>query len=222
MKALSHIIDLTMTLDESHRGVAFETKYTVEQDGWNARTLHLYSHAGTHLDAPFHFGCSDVTVDQIPLGSCMGKAHLVNATDIPAKGLIETACLGDLEDQFQVGDSLLIHTNWSREVSRQDHYRDNFPRISEGLALWCAEKGVKILGVESPSVADVNNLEEVTRIHHILLEAGILIVEGLTNLDQLQESQVFFAAIPLKIGAGDGTPCRAFAIPGNQSLLGSL
>jgi len=205
------ITDLTMTLEDGQRGVAFEPKYTMEKDGWNARTLHLYSHAGTHLDAPLHFGCGETTVDQIPLDRFMGAAHVVDLTDIKPRAKITVAHLGEVAEVFLPGESLLLATGWSRHAGDPAYYRDHFPRIGEELARWCVEKGVKILGVEPPSVADVNNLEEVTRIHQILLGAGIVIVEGLTNLDQLGAHKVFFAAPPLKIGGGDGTPCRAFA-----------
>ena len=72
-----------------------------------------------------------------------------------------------------------------------------------------------MLGVETPSIADVNNLPEVTLIHKILLGGGVNIVEGLTNLDALAPGEkVFFAALPLKIAGGDGCPCRAFAFEG--------
>ena len=37
-------------------GVEFETKFTLGRDGWNARTLHLHSHAGTHMDFRFDDG----------------------------------------------------------------------------------------------------------------------------------------------------------------------
>ncbi|NJM37110.1 MAG: hypothetical protein HC845_04120 [Akkermansiaceae bacterium] len=63
-------------------------------------------------------------------------------------------------------------------------------------------------------MADVNDMAELTRIHQILLEANITIVEGLTHLDALSQEQVFFVAAPLKIEGGDGCPCRAFAIEG--------
>lgn len=68
------------------------------------------------------------------------------------------------------------------------------------------------IGVEPPSVADVNALDELTRIHKILLQAGVTIVEGLTNLESLTQQRVFFVAAPLKLESGDGAPCRAFAI----------
>ena len=112
------------------------------------------------------------------------------------------------------GESLLLHTGWSRHVNNPQHYRDNFPRIADDLAHWCAEKEVNVLGVEPPSVADVNNKDELTRIHKILLGANITIVEGLANLEALTQERVFFVAAPLKIEGGDGCPCRAFAIEG--------
>jgi arylformamidase len=96
-------------------------------------------------------------------------------------------------------------------VNDPQHYRDAFPRISEELARWCVTHQVNVLGVEPPSVADVNDMTELTLIHQILLGANITIVEGLSGLDQLTSEKIFFVAAPLKIEGGDGCPCRAFA-----------
>lgn len=51
-----------------------------------------------------------------------------------------------------------------------------------------------------------------TAIHHILWKGQVVIVEGLTALDQLTEKFVTFVALPLKVQDGDGAPCRALAI----------
>jgi kynurenine formamidase len=91
-------------------------------------------------------------------------------------------------------------------------YRDELPRVSRDLALWCVNRQVRILGVEPPSVADVNNREEVEQIHAILLNGGVIIIEGLTNLEAISSSRVIFAAFPLKIKDRDGPPVRAVAI----------
>lgn len=200
------------------RGVEFESARTVERDGWNARTLHLYSHAGTHMDAQTHFAAGPETIDQIPLEHCMGPAWVVKLDGLQPKALIAIAHLGTVATKFQAGESLLLRTDWSRHVDNPQYYRDYFPRLGEELARWCVEKKVNLLGVEPPSVADVNNREELTRIHRILLGGGVTIVEGLTNLDALREPRVFFAALPLKIDGGDGCPCRAFALEGELAL----
>src|SRR5207244_4365178 len=99
---------------------------------------------------------------------------------------------------FPPGESLLLRTDWHRHAADSAIYRDGLPRISEELAEWCVARRVNMLGVEPPSVADVNNLPEVTRIHQILLGGGITIVESLAHLDQLTQPRVFFAALPLK------------------------
>jgi len=205
------LIDLTLTLKPDMRGVEWEPARTLEADGWNARTLHLYSHCGTHMDAPWHFGCSESFIDETPLERCLTKAHVVRLPDTQPRELLTVSHLGDLANSFPAGDSLLLHTGWSSFVEDDQRYRLELPRISEELAHWCVENKVAVLGVEPPSVADVANLPEVTLIHQILLGGDVTIVEGLTNLDQLPDHPVLFGAMPLKIEQGDGCPCRAFA-----------
>jgi len=209
------IIDLTLTLRHGMRGVEFEMTRTLERDGWNARTLHLYSHAGTHMDAQTHFAAGLESIDQIPLERCTGHAWVIQLTGLEPKALITTAHLAEVTEKLQPGESLLLHTGWSRHIDNSQFYRDCFPRISDELARWCVERRVRILGVESPSVADVNNLEELTRIHQILLSGGVTIVEGLTNLEAISEQRVWVAALPLKIEGGDGSPCRVIAVEDN-------
>jgi len=68
------------------------------------------------------------------------------------------------------------------------------------------------LGVEPPSVADVNDKEELISVHQALLGAGIVVVEGLANLEALQQDEVTFIALPLKLEGGDGSPVRAIAV----------
>lgn len=204
------IIDLTRTLENNQPGVEIQQKFTRTENGWNAKTLSLYSHACTHLDAPRHFLDNGVTLDQIPLEKFMGMAHLVDITNLKPRDLIRVEHLGLADEDITEGDSLILMTGWSRHFDNADYYRDEFPRISEELARWCLENRIKMLGVEPPSVADVNNLSEVTRIHEILLSGGIVIVEGLVNLESIPEKKVHLSAIPLKIKDGDGCPCRAF------------
>ncbi|MSU24922.1 MAG: cyclase family protein [Opitutus sp.] len=209
--ASSRLIDLTLPLTPGQRGVSTEPKYTVARDGWNAATWHLYSHAGTHMDSQFHFEAGPETIDTKPLEKCIGPACVVNLTPLAPRTLLTVAHLGAVATTFIDGESLLLRTDWHRYASEPTIYRDGLPRISEELATWCVTHRVKILGVEPPSIADVNNLPEVTLIHKILLGGGVTIVEGLAYLDQLTQPRVFFGALPLKLAGGDGCPVRAFA-----------
>ncbi|MHC4520627.1 MAG: cyclase family protein [Planctomycetota bacterium] len=205
------IIDLTLPLENGQRGVSIEPARRIETDGWNATTLHLYSHCGTHMDAPKHFGVTDQTIDLIRLEQCMGPAWVADLSGIEPRALIQVDDLGPVRDNLRAGDGLLLRTGWSQRADNPS-YRNALPRVSLELAEWCVAKGVRTLGVEPPSVADVNNLDELTAVHGALLGGGVIVVEGLTNLDKVQKDKVTFMAFPLKVAMGDGSPVRAFAI----------
>lgn len=205
------LIDLTQTLAPGQRGVAREPTFTVARDGWNAATWHLYSHSGTHMDAQLHFEAGPETIDTKPLEACLGPAWVVPVAPVAPRMTIDVSHLGPVASRLVPGDSLLLKTGWSRHAGDPAIYRDALPRISEDLAQWCVDRRVRMLGVEPPSVADVNNREEVTRIHRLLLGGGVTIVEGLAQLDRLTHERVFFCALPLKLAGGDGSPVRAFA-----------
>lgn len=208
---MPRVIDLTLPLASGDRGVKIEPARRLETDGWNAATLSLYSHCGTHVDAPVHFGVGEQSIDTIPVDSLIGPAWVADVRPVRPRALIQPEQFGDIADQFKPGDSLLICTGWS-EYYGQEKYRNELPRVSLELVLWCADKKVKMLGVEPPSVADVNDIDDLTAIHQILFKSGIIVVEGLANLVSLSKPKVTFIALPLKIAGGDGAPARAIAI----------
>ncbi len=62
------------------RGVDIRTAQTIANEGWNATTLELYSHFGTHTDAPAHFVDGAATIDQQDLSVCVGTALMIDLT----------------------------------------------------------------------------------------------------------------------------------------------
>lgn len=208
---MSRVVDLTLPLNSGDRGINIEPARRLETDGWNATTLSLYSHCATHIDAPVHFGVGTQTIDCIAVEDFIGPAWLADIRPVESRELIKLEHLGDVVEQFEPGDSLLICTGWS-DYYQRDKYRNELPRVSVELARWCADNKVKMLGVEPPSVADVNNIEELNTVHRILFEAGVIVIEGLANLALLSKPKVTFIALPLKITGGDGAPARAVAI----------
>jgi len=205
------IIDLTLSISEKISGVTLEPARTLSEDGWNATWLHLYSHSGTHMDAPWHFEVSKQGIDELHLSRLISEAWVVDLTFIQPQEEIRVKHLEETLINFQSGESILLHTGWSKKLGT-DAYRNALPRISKELALWMGKKGVNILGVEPPSVADVNHLEEVTEIHNILMQNDIIIAERLCNLDALSQSKVTLIALPLKVEKGDGAPARIIAL----------
>ena len=211
-------VDLTLPLRKGMRGFDYHQANTVKDHGWNARTLQIYSHCGTHMDAPLHFEAAPGTIDQYPVSSFMGKAWVVKIPVNQSSQLLTVKDLGPVLQKFRAGDSLIIQTEWS-QFENTPKYRDEMPRIAQDLALWCVQNKVNMLAVEPPSVADVNNMDELTEVHQILLKGGVIIIEGLTNLGALRGESVILLALPLKVEGGDGAPARviAFVEPNGSS-----
>lgn len=205
------IIDLSLPIDDEMPGVEITAARRLSEDGWNATTLSLYSHCGTHMDAPRHFLPDGNTLDQQALEVVVGPAIVVNLAPVEPRELITIDHLASVIDQVQPGVRLLLRTDWHKRYGTPE-YRNELPRISLELAEWLVERDVALVGVEPPSVADVNNMQELTEVHQTLFRGNVVIVEGLSNLDQIRSTKVQFIALPMKIVGGDGSPVRAIAM----------
>lgn len=205
------VVDLSLPVSNSMRGVSIGSAKTIAADGWNATTLSLYSHSGTHMDAPRHFLPEGESLDRQDLDACCGPARIVNLAPVQPRQLLTVADVESRLGEVYPGDRLLFRTDWHQRFGTRE-YREELPRISIELARWLVEKQVALIGVEPPSVADVNNMAELTEVHQILFRGGVVIVEGLAYLDQITEAEVEFIALPLKILDGDGCPVRAIAL----------
>ena len=206
------ITDLTLTLYDGIRGLETEPKTTAAAEGYNTTTLHLYSHAGTHMDAPLHFVEGGSTIDRVDLGVCIGPAEVVDLSYKEPNSQIFVEDLAPQAHRIGAGTRLLLRTDWHKRAELDD-YRSHMPRIAPELAVWLVERGVALVGVEPPSVASVRKGmgAELTLVHQTLLEGGVVIVEGLAHLDRLGE-RVELIVLPLKIRSCDGSPVRAVAV----------
>ena len=206
------VIDLTLPFTDGERGVQLEPELSIASDGFNTTTVHVYSHALTHMDAPKHFIDGGTAIETIPLDRCVGSATVIDLIHKTPNSQIMIADILPHEKRVTAGVRLLLRTDWSLHAG-QDDYRTHFPRISPELARWFVDRNVRLVGVETPSVASLaaDKRDELTEVHQTLLGANIVIVEGLCNLHVLPQ-QVEFVALPLKLMGCDGSPVRAIAI----------
>jgi kynurenine formamidase len=206
----TQIIDLTLTAYHGMRGVEITPNTNIQREGYNTTNLKLYSHAGTHADAPRHFLDDGMTLEHVDLNKCAGPALVIDVSHRGPNDLITVADLGACAAEVGPGARVLLYTGWDAHAEQPD-YRTSFPRISRELARWLVGRGVWLVGVEMPSVAALHDRAELTEVHQILLRGEVVIVECLTNL-RLLPPEVFFVALPLKIQGGDGSPVRAVAV----------
>lgn len=175
----------------------------------NVSVIRIATHAGTHVDAPWHFDPNGNTIDQVPLEQVCGPAVVISVS----RGGGEAIPLGDLERaDVRAGDIVLIHTGWGDKFESPEYA--NHPYLSEEVARWMVEKQVKMMGIDAitPDMPTPMRPPDFKfPIHHILLDNDVLIIENLANLDRVAGQRVRLYAFPLKIQGSDGGQARVVA-----------
>ncbi|KAJ7725075.1 putative cyclase [Mycena metata] len=184
---------------------------SVEKDGYSVRSLSMGSHTGTHVDAPSHFFAQGKSIEQIPLETFIGPILLVDVTNKSPREAITWDDLTPYAPQMAAGIVLLLHTGWSRYWCT-DKYLDH-PFLERKAAEHIIASGVKVVGVDTLS-PDETRLDGSGSFgaHEVILGAGGVIAENLTNLHALDGSDYIVHLVPLNIDGSDGSPVRAFAM----------
>lgn len=157
------------------------------------------THAGTHVDAPWHFDENGCCLDEIDPQLYFGKARLI---EVAAEGAIHAADLGD----GPLDERILIKTaNSGFPVGSP--FRKDYSALEEDAADRLVREGVRLVGVDYLSVAPYRQRGHAT--HKKLLCNGVLIVEGL-RFKAFSAGVYWFVVLPLPIMGADGAPCRAF------------
>ncbi|MDQ1257266.1 MAG: arylformamidase [Candidatus Hydrogenedentes bacterium] len=168
-------------------------------DGYNTSLLHLATHTGTHVDAPWHFERRGSRLDNVDPALFFGKALLI---DLPRVHVITE---NDLPDRH-LPPRVLFKTRNSDRSAEAPFNRD-FVAIELDAAERLVQDGVRVVGVDGLSVAPFEQEDSAT--HHCLLSSNVLIVEGL-RLKGLAAGPCQFVVLPLPVAGADGAPCRAF------------
>ena len=173
----------------------------------NLGAITMSVHNGTHADARFHFDPKGESIEKAPLNPYVGRATVVDLAQSfvrsKQKHLITTEDLKPHAENIAATSRLLVKTGrWSD--SRV--FPDQIPVIAADVPAWLQKNGVKLLGVDLPSMDEIDSKS--LQNHHALARAGIAIVESL-DLSEVASGIYGFAALPLKIAGGDGAPMRA-------------
>jgi len=159
-------------------------------------------HLGAHADAPSHYGRGAATMEEADLGLYLGPCRVVEARWWPGER-ISAADLGDTIDE----ERLLVKTgSWpDPEV-----FNENYAALSPEAIHRMADEGVKLVGVDVPSVDAPTAKDLVT--HHACLERDVRILECL-DLSGVPEGRYELIALPLKLVGFEASPVRAVLRP---------
>lgn len=185
------------------------------EDGVSVQRYAAATHVGTHVDAPRHFLADGATVDEIPLDRFAGPAVVLDvereaAGEIPLDAVREAAAdAGGVRE----GDIVLVRTGWGARFDDRDAYA-RYPWLAADVADWLLERGVSLLGVDTPSPDRPRAMRpddwDDYPLHRALLAAEVPIAEHLL-LEDVAGERVEVVGFPVKIAGGDGAPVRFVA-----------
>ena len=157
------------------------------------------------MDSTKHMNINGKTLDTLDIENFAGKAILIDVKD---KEYIDLELLKKYEERINECDFVIFNSSWDKFWNTDKYYKD-YPVLNKESAKYLANSNIKGIGIDMLSV-DTYDSEDF-EIHSILFDGGKLIVENLTNLENIPNEFLFIAA-PLKFNDADGAPVRAMAI----------
>jgi arylformamidase len=177
----------------------YEVSWPMEESGSvNVGSLQMSTHTGTHVDAPFHFDNDGKKIIELDLELYIGPVRIV---DMQGK---ESIGAEDVKDIDLDGFKRVIFRTLSWKNASQ--FPGKIPYIKPSLGPYLAEKGIRLIGVDVPSVDPIDSKELPG--HHSLNKNGIHILESVV-LDHIEPGDYELIALPLPLVEGDGSPVRA-------------
>jgi arylformamidase len=205
---LSHEISEGMPVYPGTEGPRLERANTIERDGFAEKLITMYSHTGTHMDAPGHIIAGAPTLDRLDVGRFVGRATVADVSGL-AGGRIDAPFIASIAESARGLDYLILRAGWSTRWGRPGYF-EGFPVLSEDAARMVCGLGLKGIGLDSISADAVGAVG--LPVHRILLGAGLVIVENLANLEAVDARVFTFACLPLNLPDCDGSPVRAVAL----------
>lgn len=199
--------------------------------GTASERLTLASHAGTHLDAPWHFGPLTAgqpakTIDDVPLEWCYGDGVVLDFVGVKDDG--EVIGVADLQDalarlayQLKPLDIVMLRTGAGDHWGKPD-YNERGSGLNGEAVIWLIQQGIKMITTDAFSLdIPIPRMVEKFRagdkdsyfpVHRVGREVEYVHAEKVVNLHLLPPTGFKVALFPVKINKASGAWCRAVAI----------
>jgi len=180
----------------------FQTKPFFQRhkgDSFDLALLSMGTHLGTHVDPPAHYLDGGATVNELPLESLIGPGVVLDMRGRPSvdRLALEESLMGDHV-------RILLKTDNGTRLLESSFYED-YVHLTEDGARYLSEKGIRLVGIDYLSIERYKNPG--APVHHILLEAEIVVAEGVHLLGVPPGPYEIFC-LPLRIQGADGAPAR--------------
>ncbi len=220
---LSHIIDPKIPRWPNDPPVEFEAVADLEKDGYYLRRLSLGEHSATHINAPNSFHATGASIDQYSAESLVLPAVVIDICNQAAHHPDYALTVSDVlawEQQYgriASGSLVLLYTGWqskwqdeaaffNRDASGELH----FPGFSSDATQFLLEER-QICGVGIDTHGVDGGMDTTFATNRLVLEQPRIVLENLTNLDQLPPVGTTLVIGVLRLLGGSGSPASVLA-----------
>ena len=189
---------------------SFTTVGGYDTVGYRETLMHMFSHVGTHIDAPAHIVDGLMTLDEFPIDRLVGPALIIDCRDIPEGGLIDMERLLAYGDDLYSARFLIFMTGWDKRWATDEYYK-GFPVVDDEVLSFIIGGDYYGIGFDTISLDPVEDVN-LTRHNRLFSSKNIINIENLMNLDCVPSGIFTLACLPLKLANADGAPTRAVAI----------
>ena len=206
---LTHTIKPGMPVYPGTEPPRIERANTIETDGFLEHKLTMYSHTGTHMDAPSHILKNGRTLDSYAADFFVGRASVIDVRDAEGRS-ITLESIRKYSQLLTEIDFLLLRTGWGERWGSEEYF-SGYPVLNEDATKWLAGSfHLRGIGVDAISV----DREDTTLfpVHGALLGKEMVILENIAHIDAVRDERFLFSCLPLKTEHADGSPVRAVAM----------
>ena len=163
----------------------------------NVGAVAMSLHTGTHAEAPRHFESQGATLADCDLNVFMGPVCVLDCTGVRRidRDHLQSSAVGRHE-RVLLKTGTGVENGWHRD----------FAALTEEAAQELVRRGVKLVGIDTPSVDEADSLTHPA--HHILAAAGVVVLENL-RLSHVEPGPYELVALPLKLTHVEASPVRA-------------
>ena len=205
---LTHILTSTMPVFDESEQLSITPLTTIKNDGFKITNLNIFSHNGTHIDAPSHILENGKSLNDFPLEKFIGQAIVINTQNSNSNVITLDLIKNHITTTKSNFDFIIFNTGFHKHFNN-DIYLTDYPYLSSESAKFISLLPIKGVGFDTISLDSPTN-HNLTN-HKIFLENEIILIENLTNLDSLPDDFIL-SILPLSYNNSDGSPVRACAL----------
>ena len=197
---ISRPIHPKMSIYPGNPDVLLESVQEASREQSGLTQIRLGSHTGTHVDARSHITAGESGIEAFTLDQYIGSVDVVE--------IARDKTIISVDDIPPLASKRVIFRTANSDYP-VDEFRADFRALDETAAKELVRRNVVLVGIDALSIKKKGVRD---RVHEMLLQANIVILEGLYMPD-VQPGRYTLICLPLSIPGIDGVPARAILAP---------